>query len=79
LCGRFGDGRADACPVEPTSIFENFVPIKTGDPLFISFDGEVINYTGTQELYPYLVNEAAYYAYNLAFHLMEKTEVKITL
>ncbi|UXE59888.1 MAG: aspartoacylase [Woronichinia naegeliana WA131] len=58
---------------------QNFVPIKTGDPLFISFDGEVINYTGTQELYPYLVNEAAYYAYNLAFHLMEKTEVKITL
>ena len=58
---------------------KDFVPIKTGDPLFISFDGEVINYTGTQELYPYLVNEAAYYAYNLAFHLMKKTEVKITL
>ena len=57
---------------------QNFVAINRGDPLFISFDGEVINYTETQELYPYLVNEAAYYAYNLAFHLMKKNRGAIT-
>ena len=57
---------------------QNFVAINPGDPLFISFDGEVINYTETQELYPYLVNEAAYYAYNLAFHLMKKNRSAIT-
>lgn len=57
---------------------KNFLPIQAGDPLFVTFDGQVITLTETQDseqYYPYLVNEAAYYASNLAFYLMKKTEV----
>ncbi|MEB3190529.1 MAG: aspartoacylase [Snowella sp.] len=58
---------------------KNFLPIKTGDPLFITFDNQVVTLTETSGsgLYPFLVNEAAYYASNLAFYLMAKHEIAL--
>jgi len=51
---------------------KDFTEIKTGQPLFITFDGEVIHYEGEKTLYGSFINEAAYYDNNLAMSLLEK-------
>ncbi|WP_017446035.1 aspartoacylase [Gayadomonas joobiniege] len=55
----------------------DFKPLQPGEPLFITFDGEVIPYQGDKTVYPAFVNEAAYYDNNLATSLMEKIELKV--
>ncbi|MGB0834867.1 MAG: aspartoacylase [Psychrobium sp.] len=51
---------------------KDFTAIKTGQPLFTTFDGEVICYEGEKTLYGSFINEAAYYDNNLAMSLLEK-------
>ncbi|KMT66885.1 aspartoacylase [Catenovulum maritimum] len=55
----------------------DFTALNPGDPLFMTFDGEVINYQGDKTVYTAFVNEAAYYDNNLATSLMEKIELKL--
>lgn len=59
---------------------KDFVLLKNGDPMFVSFDGEVISsYLEDQdnEVFPYLLGESAYRAGKLAFYLMSKVEVQV--
>lgn len=51
---------------------KDFTEIKTGQPLFTTFDGEVICYQGEKTLFGSFINEAAYYDNNLAMSLLEK-------
>lgn len=51
---------------------KDFTEIKMGQPLFTTFDGEVICYEGEKTLYGSFINEAAYYDNNLAMSLLEK-------
>ncbi len=46
--------------------------INTGDPLFITFDGATIAYTGKDSLYGAFINEAAYYDQHVGLSLMKK-------
>ncbi|KAF7666258.1 hypothetical protein LDENG_00112850 [Lucifuga dentata] len=54
----------------------DFSLLRTGDPMFQSFLGETVTYEG-EELYPFFVNECAYYEKNIAFHLSRKTTFSI--
>ncbi len=51
---------------------QDFMPIKPGQPIFVSFDGEDICYQGEKTVYGSFINEAAYYDNNLALSLLEK-------
>lgn len=54
----------------------DFKLLRRGDPIFLSFSGETVKYDGDDELYPYFVNECAYYEKKIAFHLGRK--IKLT-
>ncbi|TWW58682.1 N-acyl-aromatic-L-amino acid amidohydrolase (carboxylate-forming) B-like isoform X1 [Takifugu flavidus] len=55
---------------------KDFKLLKPGDPIFKRFSGETVTYKG-EELYPFFINECAYYEKKIAFVLGEK--VKLTL
>ena len=49
----------------------DFCLLKPGDPAFVSLSGETICYEG-EALYPFFVNEGAYYEQNTAFKLAQR-------
>lgn len=55
---------------------KDFKLLKPGDPIFKRFSGETVTYKG-EALYPFFINECAYYEKKIAFVLGEK--VKLTL
>lgn len=55
---------------------QDWQPLKNGDPLFLTLDGEVIPYQGNCTVYPTFINEAAYYEKKQAFVKTEK--IKLT-
>ncbi|XP_031608095.1 N-acyl-aromatic-L-amino acid amidohydrolase (carboxylate-forming) B-like [Oreochromis aureus] len=54
----------------------DFKLLQRGDPIFLSFSGETVKYDD-EDLYPFFVNECAYYEKKIAFHLARK--IKLTL
>lgn len=54
----------------------DFKLLQRGNPIFMSFSGETVKYDG-EDLYPFFVNECAYYEKKIAFHLARK--IKLTL
>lgn len=54
----------------------NYVQLKKGDPLFITFDGEVIPYQD-EPGYPVFINEAAYYEKDMALRVNKKVVVEV--
>lgn len=54
----------------------DFKLLQPGDPIFQTFSGETVKYEG-EELYPFFVNECAYYEKKIAFQLAKK--MKLTL
>ncbi|WP_031571176.1 aspartoacylase [Rheinheimera texasensis] len=55
----------------------DYQPIEPGAPLFALFDGTVLNYDGTEVVYPTFINEAAYYDNNLAMSLNDKVWIEV--
>lgn len=55
----------------------DYQPITPGAPLFTLFDGTVLNYDGTEVVYPTFINEAAYYDNNLAMSLNDKVWIEV--
>jgi hypothetical protein len=55
---------------------KNFCLLKHGDPLFVTFSGQVINYAG-EPGYPVFINEAAYYKKNIAMRINKKIILNI--
>lgn len=49
----------------------DFKLLRPGDPTFLTFSGETVKHEG-QELYPFFINECAYYEKKIAFHLAKK-------
>uniref|UniRef100_A0A667YD09 N-acyl-aromatic-L-amino acid amidohydrolase n=1 Tax=Myripristis murdjan TaxID=586833 RepID=A0A667YD09_9TELE len=62
--------------IHPQLQDKDFILLKPGDPIFLSFSGETVKYEG-KELYPFFVNECAYYEKHIAFHLAQKTILTI--
>ncbi|KAM3914030.1 N-acyl-aromatic-L-amino acid amidohydrolase (carboxylate-forming) [Leptodactylus fuscus] len=70
------DGEISAV-VHPSLQDRDFSLLHPGDPAFLSFDGEIIPYTGEKPIYPVFINEAAYYEKNIAFIVAEKIQVSV--
>ncbi len=63
--------------VHPSLQDRDYIKLKKGDPLFITLEGEVINYDKDEEVYPLFINEAAYYEKGFAMCLTQKKVIKI--
>lgn len=57
--------------IHPQLQDNDFKLLRRGDPIFLSFSGETVTYEG-EELYPFFINECAYYEKRIAFHLAKK-------
>ncbi|XP_040002007.1 N-acyl-aromatic-L-amino acid amidohydrolase (carboxylate-forming) B-like [Xiphias gladius] len=57
--------------IHPQLQDNDFKLLQPGDPIFLSFSGETVKYEG-EELYPFFINECAYYEKKIAFHLARK-------
>ncbi|NEU77170.1 aspartoacylase [Hassallia byssoidea VB512170] len=62
--------------IHPQLQFQDYQPLHPGDPIFLTFDGQAIAYTGTSTVYPIFINEAAYYEKGIAMCLTEKQQLK---
>lgn len=58
--------------VHPDLQGRDFCELKSGDPLFIDFDGKPIAYTGSDSVWPVFINEQAYYEKHFAMSLCQK-------
>ncbi|KAF6733457.1 N-acyl-aromatic-L-amino acid amidohydrolase (carboxylate-forming) B [Oryzias melastigma] len=58
--------------IHPELQDNDFKLLRPGDPLFLSFSGETLIHEG-EELYPFFINECAYYEKKVAFQLARKT------
>ncbi|KAG9492689.1 N-acyl-aromatic-L-amino acid amidohydrolase (carboxylate-forming)-like isoform X2 [Eleutherodactylus coqui] len=56
---------------------KDYVPLKPGDPIFTTINGEVLHCNGDTVVYPTFINEAAYYEKKVAFILTEKVSRKV--
>ncbi|XP_077177011.1 N-acyl-aromatic-L-amino acid amidohydrolase (carboxylate-forming) [Paroedura picta] len=68
---RYPNGEISAV-VHPKLQDKDFLPLKPGDPIFQTADGEDILYEGHDITYPAFINEAAYYEKKVAFVKTEK-------
>ncbi|KAF3687724.1 N-acyl-aromatic-L-amino acid amidohydrolase (carboxylate-forming) B [Channa argus] len=62
--------------IHPELQDNDFKVLRPGDPIFQSFSGETVKHEG-EELYPFFVNESAYYEKNIAFHLARKITISV--
>uniref|UniRef100_A0ACB8G3A8 Uncharacterized protein n=2 Tax=Sphaerodactylus townsendi TaxID=933632 RepID=A0ACB8G3A8_9SAUR len=68
---RYPDGEISAV-IHPNLQDKDFLPLKPGDPIFQTVNGEDILYQGDDTTYPAFINEAAYYEKKVAFVKTEK-------
>lgn len=64
--------------IHPQLQFQDYQPLNPGDPVFLSFSGDDIVYTGDATTYPIFINEAAYYEKGIAMILTQKQEFEIS-
>ncbi|MEQ2212830.1 hypothetical protein XENOCAPTIV_005587 [Xenoophorus captivus] len=55
----------------------DFCLLHPGDPLFQTFSGETLTYKGNEPLYPFFINECAYYEKGIAVSLARKKCITI--
>ncbi|MDJ0844759.1 aspartoacylase [Crocosphaera sp.] len=72
------DGEDITAMIHPNLQFKDYQPINSGDPLFLTFEGENILYKGLSEVYPVFINEAAYYEKGIAMCLTKRREITVT-
>jgi succinylglutamate desuccinylase len=63
--------------IHPYLNFKDYEPLHPGEPMFLSFTGEMIPYQGESTVFPVFVNESAYYEKNIAMILTEKQQLQI--
>lgn len=63
--------------IHPRLQDRDFCLLNPGDPLFLTFSGETISYKGTEPLYPFFINECAYYEKGIALSVSRLKRVKI--
>jgi len=71
---RRGDGTIWSA-VHPSRQDRDFEKVEPGDPMFLTFDGETVPYTGKEPVWPIFVNEAAYYEKKCAMTLCKLEEI----
>ncbi|NEQ95781.1 MAG: aspartoacylase [Cyanothece sp. SIO2G6] len=65
--------------VHPDRHGQDYEAIVPGDPLFISFDGQVIPYNSHEVLYPIFIQESAYWEKGIAMYLTRKKQVPLEM
>ncbi|XP_070849194.1 N-acyl-aromatic-L-amino acid amidohydrolase (carboxylate-forming) B-like isoform X2 [Chaetodon trifascialis] len=63
--------------IHPQLQDRDFCLLQPGDPLFQTFSGETLRYKGKEPLYPFFINECAYYEKGIAISLARKRRVMI--
>ncbi len=63
--------------IHPQRQFKDYEPLHPGEPMFLTFDGETINYEGNTIVYPIFINEAAYYEKGIAMYLTQKEQIAV--
>ncbi len=66
-----------AAMVHPERQGQDFMPMSPGDPLFMTFTGATLEYTGEHKVWPVFINEQAYYEKGVAMSLTKKTTVSL--
>lgn len=61
--------------IHPELQFRDYEALNPGDPMFLTFQGEVITYEGTSTVYPVFINEAAYYEKGIAMCTTNKLQI----
>ncbi|XP_012697345.1 N-acyl-aromatic-L-amino acid amidohydrolase (carboxylate-forming) B-like [Clupea harengus] len=69
--------RSITAAIHPELQDRDFCLLHPGDPLFLSFSGETLRYKGKEPLYPFFVNECAYYETGIALSLASRRRVTI--
>lgn len=64
--------------IHPRLQFRDYQPLHPGDPMFLTFDGQDIPYTGESTVYPIFINEAAYYEKGIAMSFTERQEILLS-
>jgi succinylglutamate desuccinylase len=70
-----GDIRA---MIHPRLQARDYETLNPGDPMFLTFDGEVIPYAGTRAMNPVFIGEAAYLEKGIAMVLTEKKQLRLS-
>lgn len=63
--------------IHPQLQFKDYEALHPGQPMFRSFTGQEILYTGETLVYPVFINEAAYYEKQIALVMTEKQEISL--
>ncbi|XP_024866626.1 N-acyl-aromatic-L-amino acid amidohydrolase (carboxylate-forming) B-like isoform X2 [Kryptolebias marmoratus] len=63
--------------VHPHLQDRDFCLLRPEDPLFQTFSGEALTYKGSEPLYPFFINECAYYEKGVALSLARKRRVAV--
>lgn len=58
--------------IHPHLYGRDYRPLYPGRPLYMTFDGQVLNYEGDEMVWPVFINEQAYYEKGLAMSLTRK-------
>ncbi|XP_063042887.1 N-acyl-aromatic-L-amino acid amidohydrolase (carboxylate-forming) B-like [Engraulis encrasicolus] len=71
------DTKTITAAIHPELQDRDFCLLHPGDPLFLTFSGETLRYKGKEALYPFFVNECAYYEKGIALSLARRSRVVI--
>ncbi|KAK2863159.1 hypothetical protein Q5P01_002692 [Channa striata] len=63
--------------IHPQLQDQDFCLLCPEDPLFQTFSGETLRYKGNEPLYPFFINECAYYEKGIALSLARKKRVMV--
>ena len=69
------DANNKTAMIHPELQNRDFIALKRGDPVFLGFNHEAINWEGDNDVYPHFIGESAYYHLNIAFALASKTRI----
>jgi aspartoacylase len=58
--------------IHPQLQFKDYKALHTGDPIFLTFDGQTIAYEGESTVFPVFINEVAYYEKGIAMYLTKQ-------
>uniref|UniRef100_A0A4W5QDS3 N-acyl-aromatic-L-amino acid amidohydrolase n=1 Tax=Hucho hucho TaxID=62062 RepID=A0A4W5QDS3_9TELE len=67
--------RGITAAIHPQLQDRDFCLLRPNDPVFQTFSGETLKYTGTEPLYPFFINECAYYEKGIALSLARQRSV----
>lgn len=70
------DGEIQAM-IHPQLQGRDYEALQPGDPMFLTFDNQVIAYKGDAIVYPVFINEASYYEKGVAMYLAEKQQITV--